>query len=214
MPSMRLSSAHGGLPLLLRVGASEMTIGVRIEGGGPALDYSFTAAAEGGRLAVVRENVVPIDGDTAAVGGIRGQSASGEDLWQPANEHSVRWRMLPNRLALTSLSGRDAPELARVRLVQGGEEVLDVGRLAQDLEHLDQRALPAAVVSDQDRQAVEAEAHVGERADPLDAKLRDAIGGHDRDATTPSEEGASKVSHTASFPASPHFSIQPLARRR
>ncbi len=118
-----LNQAHGGLPLLLRVGASEMTIGVTIEGGGPALDYSLTAAPEGGRLAIVREDIGPSDGNTATVGGIRRRSPSMASVWQPGSVHAHPYTIVPSRLALTSVSGDGAPEVARVRAVLGGAEV-------------------------------------------------------------------------------------------
>jgi predicted ATPase len=116
-----LNQAHGGLPLLLRVGANEMTIGVTIAGGGPALDYSFTAAPEGGRLAIVREHMGPRDGDTATVEGIRDRSPSSGDVWRPTR--GIPYVIPPNMLTLTSVSGRDAPELARLRAALAGVEV-------------------------------------------------------------------------------------------
>jgi predicted ATPase len=118
-----LNQAHGGLPLLLRVGASEMTIGVTVEGDGPALDYSFTAVAEGGRLAIVREDVGPTDGDTAMVGGFRRHSPSSVDTWQPRRVSAGFPQFAPNRLALTAFSGEVAPEVARIRAALFGVEV-------------------------------------------------------------------------------------------
>ena len=118
-----LNQAHGGLPLLLRVGASDMAIGVTISGGGPALDYSFTAASDGVRLGIVREDLGPSDGDTATVGGIRRHSPSTVGVWQPGVPHAHTSPIAPSRLALTSVPADGTPELGRVRTALAGVDV-------------------------------------------------------------------------------------------
>jgi ABC-type polar amino acid transport system ATPase subunit len=106
---------------LLRAGASELTVGVTIKGEGPALDYSFTAAQEGTRLAILREDVGPSDGDHATTGGFR-RGPTSMDVWQPGSVHARVYPVAPNKLAL-SYPGEGAPEVARVRAALGGSQV-------------------------------------------------------------------------------------------
>lgn len=118
-----LNQAHGGLPLLLRAGANELTVGVTIEGDGPAIDYSFTAASDGARLGIVHEDMEPRDGNTAAVGSIRRHSPTEMEVRQPGSTERRLLQLAPNRLALTSVSREVAPELSRARAALGGIDV-------------------------------------------------------------------------------------------
>ena len=50
-----LYRGHGGLQSLLRRGSKELALGVRVEGGGPALEYHFTIAEVGAAAEIVEE---------------------------------------------------------------------------------------------------------------------------------------------------------------
>jgi predicted ATPase len=52
-----LERAHGGLTNLLRRGSQQLTLGVTIEGGGPGLMYSFSAALVGTATHIVEEHL-------------------------------------------------------------------------------------------------------------------------------------------------------------
>lgn len=63
-----LAPHHGSFKDLLRIGSSEMTLGVRIEGDGPRLDYSFTLApTKGGVWAEISGEHLVVFDDPAAV---------------------------------------------------------------------------------------------------------------------------------------------------
>jgi predicted ATPase len=61
-----LYRGHGGLQSLLRRGSKELVLGVRVEGGGPALEYHF-AIAEVGAAAEIVEEALAVCRDTDPV---------------------------------------------------------------------------------------------------------------------------------------------------
>ena len=52
-----LERAHGGLATLLRRGSHQITLAVTLEGGGPGLMYSFSAALIGAAAHIVEERL-------------------------------------------------------------------------------------------------------------------------------------------------------------
>ncbi|MFH0902367.1 MAG: AAA family ATPase [Pseudomonadota bacterium] len=52
-----ISKGHGGLQSLLRRGASELRLGITIEGNGPRVDYDFSVAFVGNSPSVISERV-------------------------------------------------------------------------------------------------------------------------------------------------------------
>lgn len=55
--SDQLGAFHGGLDSLLRAGAQDLSLGVKIEGGGPSMDYRLSLAREGSNTVVAREQL-------------------------------------------------------------------------------------------------------------------------------------------------------------
>ncbi|HEY4118253.1 MAG TPA: AAA family ATPase [Byssovorax sp.] len=110
--------AHGGLPLLLRQGAADLEIGVRIEGAGDPIDYRFAIAFEGNQVVVVREamDLGPRPGHADALEVIRRTRASNSVVFDQQTRQRVPISIDPGAL-LVSAFGVLPPQEAIGRTV-------------------------------------------------------------------------------------------------
>jgi ABC-type cobalamin/Fe3+-siderophores transport system ATPase subunit len=118
----QLEPFHWNLGSMLRVGAQALRLGVRIEGGGPPIEYSFALARQAYAPMIVEEllDVWPLDPETTEPTRFIARDAS---QWRVSSIPKLLPRLPPGQLALTALGAMAPPEVSRVLHVLGSGRV-------------------------------------------------------------------------------------------
>lgn len=117
--SEEIFSVHGGPPALLRAGTTELTLGVRIQGGGEPIDYELSLDDSGqiSKEALVLPGRWVIDRKSRHAADILGLAADGSEItWKDEKVDS-------RRLVLTSFGARRPPHPALARVIATLERI-------------------------------------------------------------------------------------------